>query len=123
VDAQVVACVGGQCTDYLAYSINLNQPATVAVNYVLKVTLTQYLDLYEGTNDPTQFLSDRDVYLRYFKTTLNVFGTIPVGAQTDQYNINPCSTGGGTYVGCSVGVDSVCISYVDSTVTNNVGTC
>jgi hypothetical protein len=121
VNAQVVACVDGQCADTLAYSIYLNQPAPVAINYVLRITLRQFFSFYGGFNseEVTSFRQEPT----YYTTTLNVTGVIPVGAQGDQFNLNPCSTGGGLYVGCSDGVISVCIVYVDNTVINNVGIC
>lgn len=122
VDANVVACVAGQCADTLAYSIFLNQPATVAVNYSLDITLTQFFNLYDNTISP-ELTTFRSPSTQTYTSTLTVFGTIPVGAQQDTYNWDPCNTGGGVYVGCSSGVTNVCISYIDSTVTNNAGTC
>jgi hypothetical protein len=107
----------------LAYSIRLNQPATVAVNYILQVTLIQFFGFYGSTFESDEVTSLRDAPISYFTTVINVTGTIPVGAQQDNYNLNACTTGGGSYVGCTDGVESVCIVYVDDTVTNSVGTC
>lgn len=121
VSANVLACVDGQCADTLAYTIRLNQPAPVAINYVLRVTLTQFFSFYNGF-DSEEVTSFRQEPI-YYTTTLNVTGVIPVGAQQDNYNLNACTTGGGSYVGCTDGVESVCIVYVDDTVTNSVGTC
>jgi hypothetical protein len=116
--ASVISCIPGQCADTLNYSIYLNSPATVPVNYSLTVTLQQFTGGGGGGNE---FISTES-NTSYIEE-LNVFGTIPVGAQQDNYNLNPCNTGGGVFVGCSSRVISVCINYVDNTVINGVGTC
>jgi len=118
--ADVISCVPGQCNNTLIYSIYLNKPATVSVNYSLTVQVQQFL-LDPGYGGGNEFISteSNSSYIE----ELNVFGTIPVGSQQDNYNLNPCDTGGGVFLGCSSGVISVCINYLDNTVTNIAGTC
>jgi hypothetical protein len=118
--AGVISCVSGQCNNTLIYSIYLNKPARVPVNYVLTVQVRQFIN-DPGYGGDNEFIST-DANSSYIEE-LNVFGIIKAGDQQDNYNLNACGTGGGEFIGCSSEVISVCIKYVDSTVTNNAGTC
>lgn len=101
VSAGLQSCIGGSCSDYLAWSIVLNQPVVSNTNYSLSIVL---LDQF-GFPSYTYFAN----------------GTIQSGQSFDYSD--PC-TGGGTYVGCNyTSVQSVCIISIDSPVNPSVYAC
>lgn len=113
-----VSCIAGGCEDTVSYTITLDSPAVVAVNYSLEIVVDQIIYAYQD-----DLLENSPIDSRNITTTLTVSGTIPIGQTYDTINTNPCTTGGGVTVGCISNISSVCISYVNFSVNNNVGTC
>jgi hypothetical protein len=89
--------------DYIGYGLQLDIPTPVDVYYTLQ------FEIYDATTYSF-------VYYAY------PTGVISAGSSIDNTNANPC-TGGGFYLGSDYYINNVCISSVDNTVTNPLGTC
>lgn len=90
--------------DYIGYSIDLDIPALVDVNYILQITMYSF-----STNT--------------FSYIVNAAGTIPAGQTTDVNNSNPCGGSGGIAVGGLYYPYSACLYYIDSSINNSLTLC
>jgi hypothetical protein len=91
VGAGTQPCIGGTVDDYLAWTINLNAPAPVDINYQLNIVLSS----------------------NGFETVYSASGTVPQGEVSDECNNNPCGCGG-AFIGGGYQVVSVCLSSIDN---------